>query len=109
MLVPLLHLIVSAPFPGRAEGLVAWWKFDEGRDEIAHDSAGGHDGRIRGAKWADGFSGGALHFDGDDLVEVPASPDLRLEGPISVEAWIKPDEISSWHMIVRKEKEYYGI
>ncbi|HIE09374.1 MAG TPA: LamG domain-containing protein, partial [Armatimonadetes bacterium] len=87
-------------------GPVAWWGFDEGRGSVAHDLVGGHHGKILGAKWAKGRVRGALLFDGDDVVVVHDSPDLRLEGPISVEAWIKPFEISSWHMIVRKEREY---
>ncbi len=33
------------------DGLVAWWKLDEGTGDVAMDSIGGHDAIIHGAKW----------------------------------------------------------
>lgn len=45
------------------EGLVAYWKFDEGKGNIAKDSSGkGNDGTIEGAKWVEGRIGKALNF-----------------------------------------------
>ncbi|MCS7254822.1 MAG: glycoside hydrolase family 99-like domain-containing protein [Armatimonadetes bacterium] len=74
---------------------------------MANDSSGrGHNGKIIGAKWIKGRFGEALYFDGKARVEIPDSEELRLRGPISVSAWIKPDDVSTWQMIVRKENEY---
>ncbi|HID06032.1 MAG TPA: LamG domain-containing protein, partial [Armatimonadetes bacterium] len=86
---------------------VAWWRFDEGKGDTVHDASGrGHDGKVVGARWVDGKFGKALYFDGNARVVIPDAKNLRLRGPISVEAWIKPDDISTWRMIVRKELEY---
>jgi hypothetical protein len=50
----------------------AYWKFDEGSGNIAHDSSGhGYDGTIYGATWVPCGSGYALDFDGiDDYVDL---------------------------------------
>ena len=41
----------------------AYWKFDEGSGNVAHDSSGNHnDGTIVKAAWAEGASGKALAF-----------------------------------------------
>ena len=46
--------------------LLAYWNFDEGSGNLAHDYSGhGFDGAITGASWATGYSGYALDFDGE--------------------------------------------
>jgi hypothetical protein len=47
-------------------GLVGWWKFDEGSGTVAYDSSGnGNDGNLtNGPTWTTGKIGGALSFDG---------------------------------------------
>ncbi len=48
-------------------GTIAYWKFDEGTGNIAHDYTGqGFDGTIYGATWTDGYSNYALDFNGVD-------------------------------------------
>jgi hypothetical protein len=49
-----------------AEGLVGWWRFDEGSDRMATDSSGaGNDGTFTGGpRWIEGHEGKALAFDG---------------------------------------------
>lgn len=34
-------------------GLVSWWKFDEGVGKVVHDCVNGNDGTIYGAKWTE--------------------------------------------------------
>ena len=47
------------------DGPIAYWSFDEGEGDIAHDYSGNNnDGTIHGATWTDGVSGSALDFDG---------------------------------------------
>ena len=46
-------------------------------------------GLLLGAAAATAQSGMALDFDGDDYVMVNDSVDLR--GPLTIEAWIRPD------------------
>jgi hypothetical protein len=58
---------------GILNGLVGWWKFDEGSGTVAYDSSGnGNDGNLtNGPTWTTGKIGGALNFDGeDDLVTI---------------------------------------
>jgi N-acetylneuraminic acid mutarotase len=58
-------------------GLVGWWKFDEGSGTVAYDSSGnGHDGNLtNGPTWVAGKIEGALSFDGvNDWVNLGADP-----------------------------------
>ncbi len=95
--------------------------FDDG---TASDESGNlNDGTINGAVWTSGTIhgatqvggrvGNALEFDGDDdYVEVPDSPELRLEEH-TIEAWIKPtSSVVDWARIVGKgdgKNRNYGL
>ena len=64
---------------------MAWYTFDESEGTIARDSAGGHNGVVHGAIWAEGKIGGALDFDGvSDYVSVPDSPELNITGDLTI-------------------------
>ncbi|MDH5690776.1 MAG: LamG domain-containing protein, partial [Candidatus Bathyarchaeota archaeon] len=71
------------------EGLLAYWKFDEGSGTTAYDSSGNNNhGTIHEATWTTGQFGYALKFDGvDDYVGIP---DLFSSSPsvLTVSAWI---------------------
>lgn len=83
-----------------SEGLVGYWKFDEGTGMIAHDSSGnGNDGSLKpdesGPMWTEGKLGSALRFDGvNDYVNIldPGIPNwpLDITEQITISAWIKP-------------------
>jgi hypothetical protein len=56
------------------DGLVGWWKFDEGSGTVAYDSSGnGNDGNLtNGPTWETGKINGAISFDGlNDYVNLP--------------------------------------
>ena len=78
--------------------------FDEGSGTIAKDESGhGNDGTIHGATWTTGISGKALSFDGrDDYVSVTSSPSLDITGKITIEAWVKPNDVVSGQGLVCK-------
>ena len=80
--------------PVRSEnGLVGWWKFDEGSGTTAMDSSGNDNtGTLtNGPVWVDGQRGKALSFDGlDDYVRIEASDSLDVTSQVTVEAWVYP-------------------
>jgi len=74
------------------EGLVGYWKFDEGSGTTVQDSSPeSNDGNIFGSTWtSDAVLGNALDFDGsDDYVSVPNSSSLNPSREITLTAWIK--------------------
>lgn len=74
------------------EGLLAYWRFDEGSGTIAYDETTNNDGTIYGATWANGIFGKALSFDGvDDYVRVTESSTFKPTNSLTITAWIKPD------------------
>ncbi|MCK4626869.1 MAG: heparinase II/III family protein, partial [Phycisphaerae bacterium] len=85
-------LLIASCSDGDSQGLVACWKFDEGKGNRLLDTSGnGNHGTIHGATWTKGRVGGGLRFDGvDDYVEVLKSASLN--GPkkeITLMCWIK--------------------
>ncbi|MCF7837419.1 MAG: LamG domain-containing protein [Candidatus Marinimicrobia bacterium] len=76
-----------------ADGLLAEWRLDEGQGQLARDSSGqGRDARIEGGAWTPLGEGYALALDGEnDHVVFDGLPPLGLNGPVSVEAWVKPE------------------
>ncbi|GAA4598332.1 hypothetical protein GCM10023194_75550 [Planotetraspora phitsanulokensis] len=94
--------------------LVAAYGFDEGTGTTFTDGSGsGNDGTTIGTTWADGRFGKALSFSADtaDAI-VPDSPTVRLDTGMTVEAWVYPTEITSYHAILFKGDEQtssYGL
>jgi hypothetical protein len=79
--------VVSSLYP---QGIVAYWKFDEGNGGVAYDSVDGHHGIIQDATWAIGQVGEALSFDGiNDGVTIPHSSDLDPTTQLTVDFWMK--------------------
>ena len=80
-------------------GLVGWWKFDEGSGTVAYDSSGnGNDGNLtNGPTWATGKIGGALSFDGvDDYVELD---NFELGGEMSFSVWVRYFALNEWSRV----------
>ena len=81
------------------DGLVGWWKFDEGSGTVAYDSSGnGNDGNLMGGPtWTTGKIGGALKFDGvNKYVDVGNSSMLNPSDSMSITCWFLPSEISDY-------------
>lgn len=73
------------------EGLVGWWKFDEGKGTLAMDSSGnGNHGEIAGATWVKAKAGSALRFDGDGAFVCVEHSDVLTPDEFTIEAWVKP-------------------
>jgi len=61
-------------------GLIGWWKFDEGNGTMALDASGnGNNGTIRNGTWSIGRVGNALQMAGNNqgIVTIPLSDSLR--------------------------------
>ena len=98
--IQLLRMAAGARgLPNVTDGLVSWWKFDDGSGSTAVDSAGSNDGTLVGPPdWVTGKIGGALDFDGvGDRVSVGTMGDYGstklTTGTISM--WIKTTDTSS--------------
>lgn len=97
--------------PTSSVGLVAAYSFDESQGSVLNDSSGlGNDGVISGAVFVPGITGNALSFDGiNDLVTIADSNSLDLTDGMSLEAWVKPNNLQGWKSVVFKENDSNGI
>ncbi|MCJ7459531.1 MAG: FG-GAP-like repeat-containing protein [candidate division Zixibacteria bacterium] len=94
--------------------LAAYWKFDEGTGNIAHDSSAfGNNGTLMNdPTWVVGLPllGKALEFDGvDDYVMIPDSPSLDINGPgITFMTWIYSPGFQDFGWIMGKGDSDWG-
>jgi hypothetical protein len=88
--------------PSVTDGLVGYWKFDEGSGASAYDSSvSGNNGvLINSPNWTTGRSGYALTFDGSNYVDCGNAASLHVQS-YTLAAWIKPSAIGdSEHRIL---------
>jgi hypothetical protein len=80
-------------FTTLAEGLVSWWKLDDGTGSTAYDSAGDNNGILVGDPcWTSGHIDGALEFDGSgDLVDCGNDVSISDLSIFSISLWFKTD------------------
>jgi hypothetical protein len=88
-----LVLLTSSGPAWPVEGMISYWKFDEGSGTIATDSVGTNDGNlVNGPVWTSGQVDGALSFDGiDDYVEVQSV----VQDDFSIEFWVKTTQVGN--------------
>ncbi len=87
------------------KGLVGYWKFDEGKGDIAKDATNNeNNGKVYGAAtWTEGKLGSALKFDGSsDYVDCGSGDSLGITDAITIEAWVKPNLLGTWGHIAGK-------
>jgi hypothetical protein len=95
---------MEAPTQTLKASPVAEYSFDEDKGEAVEDQAGEHDGSVEGAEWTEhGRYGGAMKFDGEAMVTIPASEDLDLTEEFTLEAWIRPEAGCEFGQIFVKE------
>ncbi len=89
----------------KPEGLVGYWRMDEGTGEAVADSAGKNAGKlVKGPKWIQTGSEGprppsgqAMAFDGQTTyVDAGKGASLRMPRHVTIEAWIKAEEREKW-------------
>jgi hypothetical protein len=107
------EILVDINTTWSTDGLVGWWKFDEGSGTVAYDSSGnGNNGNLtNGPTWTTGKIGGSLSFDGvDDFVYVPSIRSVN-GGGVTFAVWIKPthfDSIDYPHIISGAGVSFHG-
>ena len=86
----IISLAVVSTFAALDDGLVAYWKFDEGGGTTLKDHSGNCDnGTLKNnPKWVDGKFGKALEFSGNAYVQVPDNEGLRIKNDITFAAWL---------------------
>ena len=91
--LPILIFLSAVTARAELPGPLAEWTFDEGSGDVAADSSGhGRDARLFGATRVEQGEGFAVRLDGeDDYVKFEGDPPLGIAGPVTVEAWIKPE------------------
>jgi len=104
--VLLLGLAASQGLAADDPNLIGWWTFDEGSGTVAKDSSGkGKEAALLGGpEWVPGSTGGgALSFDAvDDIVQVPEVPAFDLGNALTITAWIKLNNFSTYYFILDK-------
>jgi parallel beta-helix repeat protein len=111
-MLTLASKVVLAPISAQPPPeMISYWKFDEGTGTTAPDCIDANDGTIYGASWTTGRVDDALSFDGtDDYVLVPDSPNLCPTEAITIEAWIKPEEMDFWWakmIVIKADSDYW--
>jgi len=90
-----IFILGMSAFCSAEEGLVGYWKFDEGKGNIVRDSSGkSNDGKIYGAVYIKSEKGFALKFDGgSNYVDCGESAfDFTTNTNFTVEAWFKTSD-----------------
>ncbi len=98
-------VVMTLDISQAASGLAAYWPFNEGTGDTAHDLSGNrNNGLISGAQWVTGVSGTALQFGGSSMVSVPDNASLD-PATVTVEAWVYSDSFQAdcYGIIVTKE------
>ncbi len=105
--VAVVFIILIVPFfacvlPYVTNGLVGYWKFDEGSSTSTVDSSGfGNNAVLLGTpSWTAGKSSYALSFNGSNYVDCGNAASLHVQS-YTLAAWIKPSAINdSEHRII---------
>jgi hypothetical protein len=102
-----LGLIAGQGRAAEDPNLIGWWTFDDGSGIVAKDASGkGHEATLLGGPdWVPGaLSSGALSFDGaDDMIEVPEVPAFDLGNALTITAWLKLNNLSTYYFILDKQ------
>ena len=103
----------QAESDGSVDGMVSYWRFNEGVGLLAYDTIYVNDGTIRGAEWGSGMFSGALWFRGttrhrdvyvndNPSLDITLSQDDGTPAGITIETWVYGENFPTgyWATIV---------
>jgi hypothetical protein len=111
IMIALMLIIPVASHADVTDGLVGWWKFNEGSGVSAADSSGqGNTGTLtNGPVWVVGKTGQGLSFDGsNDYVSLGNPNAVRFTGSHSLAAWVKSNSVSDQDIISKGTDQSNG-
>jgi len=90
-------------------GLVGYWRFDEGSNNVAIDYSGNNNnGTIVGPSWQNQSNcrlGNCLSFNGLDQYVTISHNNAFVPSSLTIAAWVKPNNFSSYMQVVSKFSE----
>lgn len=95
--------------PGLPEGLVAWWRFDEGEGAVAYDSAGADDAMVYEADWVEGVSSTALRFHGVETSYAEYGCMECLLEPFTISLWFNASVLDGALISYMGSVDSYGL
>ena len=114
----------SAVLPDVTNGVVSWWKMDEGTGATVADATGGTNtlSLSLGAGWTNGVAGSALRFPGTNGVAISVSNTGENSTSVTISAWVwvrtnsfgqyivaKNNSITTRGLIVGFQSGHYNI
>lgn len=102
------HWLAMGKTPAPMNGLVGWWKLDDGTGTSAADSSGtGNTGTLtNGPTWTGGMNNGSVSFDGtNDFIDISneSNFDFEYTHPFSISAWVYRTSMTGEDAIVAKQ------
>jgi len=104
--------ILSLPrLTSAVDGMVSYWKFDEGSGDTAYDYVNGNHGTVFGAIWTNGVVNGALTFDGmNDYVGIADSSSLDLTtNRMTIACWIRAPVLPYEHKALVEKGDVWSV
>jgi len=97
-----VFLIIAGLCSAGERGLVGYWKFDDGRGDLARDSSGNdYHGEIWGGEWVRGKFGTALRLNGEDsYVVIPQLGGIDGSNELTVEVWVYWEDTGRYPNII---------
>ena len=84
-----------------SDGLVGYWKMDEGIGTTTADSSDNNIGTLLGAGWSNGKFGIGTSFDGSSsYINCGTSPSLNLQSSFTLDAWVNQTNSTGYQTII---------
>jgi hypothetical protein len=101
-----LLISAAARAPSADDGLVASWRFDKAAAQAQDLTGKGHAAAVTGGQVVTEDGRTFLRMDGKTRIDIPSSPDLNLRRGFSLEARVRPTDLSDGRNIFFKLDEY---